>query len=283
MKSLKKLAAILCVSLSITMVTPTNLINPISTVEAHSGRTDSSGGHKDNKNKSGLGSYHYHCGGHPAHLHENGVCPYANSSTTTSPSSSTNTTSSYNSSTTSKYNYSYSGKYKNASTEFSKRVTNGQFSQTIINQMPNYQNMTTNLLSQDELEDYTYLKNSKDIDEMSKLVFIRIYDYVLSLQTPVSSNNNVIVSSACDNAIFSAQYYMSNNPDLVSVLGNDAKVLYNHFMQSGMSEGRQGCASFNVNAYIANNPDLQQVFGNDLKAYYQHYLNYGQYEGRICR
>ncbi len=27
---------------------------------AHSGRTDSSGGHKDNKNKSGLGYYHYH-------------------------------------------------------------------------------------------------------------------------------------------------------------------------------------------------------------------------------
>lgn len=44
---------------------------------AHSGRTDSSGGHKDNKNKSGLGSYHYHCGGHPAHLHTNGVCPYS--------------------------------------------------------------------------------------------------------------------------------------------------------------------------------------------------------------
>ena len=45
--------------------------------EAHSGRTDSRGGHKDNKNASGLGSYHYHCGGHPAHLHENGVCPYS--------------------------------------------------------------------------------------------------------------------------------------------------------------------------------------------------------------
>ena len=36
---------------------------------AHGGRTDSSGGHKDNKNKSGLGGYHYHCGGYPAHLH----------------------------------------------------------------------------------------------------------------------------------------------------------------------------------------------------------------------
>lgn len=43
---------------------------------AHSGRTDASGGHKDNKNKSGLGSYHYHCGGYSAHLHEGGVCPY---------------------------------------------------------------------------------------------------------------------------------------------------------------------------------------------------------------
>lgn len=44
---------------------------------AHSGRTDSSGGHHDYKNKSGLGSYHYHCGGYPPHLHQNGVCPYA--------------------------------------------------------------------------------------------------------------------------------------------------------------------------------------------------------------
>lgn len=44
---------------------------------AHGGRTDGSGGHKDNKNKSGLGSYHYHCGGHPAHLHSGGVCPYS--------------------------------------------------------------------------------------------------------------------------------------------------------------------------------------------------------------
>ena len=43
---------------------------------AHSGRTDASGGHRDNKNKSGLGGYHYHCGGYPAHLHPNGVCPY---------------------------------------------------------------------------------------------------------------------------------------------------------------------------------------------------------------
>ena len=54
------------------------------TVQAHSGRTDSRGGHRDNKNKSGLGSYHYHCGGYSPHLHKNGVCPYKSGSSSTS-------------------------------------------------------------------------------------------------------------------------------------------------------------------------------------------------------
>ena len=48
----------------------------IFSVFAHSGRTDSNGGHRDYSNQSGLGSYHYHCGGYPAHLHKNGYCPY---------------------------------------------------------------------------------------------------------------------------------------------------------------------------------------------------------------
>lgn len=66
-----KLRRILLVALAVLMCT--------CTAYGHSGRTDSSGGHRDNKNVSGLGSYHYHCGGHPAHLHPNGVCPYSSS------------------------------------------------------------------------------------------------------------------------------------------------------------------------------------------------------------
>lgn len=54
---------------------------------AHSGRTDSSGGHHDYKNKSGLGSYHYHHG-YPAHLHPGGVCPYTSASNKSNSSSS---------------------------------------------------------------------------------------------------------------------------------------------------------------------------------------------------
>lgn len=68
------------------------------TIFAHSGRTDANGGHRDNKNVSGLGYYHYHHG-YPAHLHPNGVCPYLTVSTpsTYSPSSSAPSTNSSNS------------------------------------------------------------------------------------------------------------------------------------------------------------------------------------------
>ena len=67
-KVFERIIAILCVVLLV--------MSSVTTAFAHSGRTDSSGGHRDNKNKSGLGSYHYHCGGYPAHLHRNGYCPY---------------------------------------------------------------------------------------------------------------------------------------------------------------------------------------------------------------
>jgi His-Xaa-Ser repeat protein HxsA len=70
---------------TVDMVFSTSIVSVTS--EAHSGRTDSNGGHKDNKNKSGLGSYHYHCGGYPAHLHSNGECPYATTSSKTTTSS----------------------------------------------------------------------------------------------------------------------------------------------------------------------------------------------------
>lgn len=68
---------------------------------AHSGRTDSAGGHHDYNNVSGLGSYHYHHG-YPAHLHKNGVCPYASNTTTTKPTTTTTTTKPTTTTTTTK-------------------------------------------------------------------------------------------------------------------------------------------------------------------------------------
>ena len=85
-KNKKKIISILLIILSIISIG----VNAY----AHYGRTDSSGGHKDNNNKSGLGSYHYHCGGHPAHLHTNGVCPYSSSSSSSKSSTSSSSKSS---------------------------------------------------------------------------------------------------------------------------------------------------------------------------------------------
>lgn len=75
-KIFQRLLILLLLIFVVSSSTPNILV-----VQAHSGRTDSKGGHKDNKNVSGLGSYHYHCGGNPAHLHAGGVCPYASNTT----------------------------------------------------------------------------------------------------------------------------------------------------------------------------------------------------------
>jgi len=80
--------------------------------------------------------------------------------------------------------------------------------------------------------------------------------------------------------IYNFDYYEKSNPDIKKTFGlNDAAVLQ-HFISTGMTEGRQGSSTFNVAAYKAQNIDLQQAFGNNLKQYYIHFLTTGQSEGR---
>ena len=80
-----------CTKILLTIVLTSSLVisAPFMSL-AHSGRTDSSGGHKDNKNASGLGYYHYHHGMGP-HLHPNGICPYNSQSSTTTKSTTAKT------------------------------------------------------------------------------------------------------------------------------------------------------------------------------------------------
>lgn len=92
MKFLKKM---IIMTLCSCLLLPTNLTS------AHSGRTDSQGGHHDYQNRSGLGSYHYHHGMGP-HLHPNGVCPYSSSSTSKSSTSGKKVSKYYKSSTVKK-------------------------------------------------------------------------------------------------------------------------------------------------------------------------------------
>lgn len=74
----KRIVAAVLLAANVSVLPLPEVVSSFNTIvaEAHSGRTDSSGGHHDYKNKSGLGSYHYHHG-YSAHLHPNGICPYS--------------------------------------------------------------------------------------------------------------------------------------------------------------------------------------------------------------
>ncbi len=90
----------------------------------------------------------------------------------------------------------------------------------------------------------------------------------------------MVASAAGVDELFDATYYAQMNPDLVAVLGTDPQVLHDHFVTSGMAEGRCASALFDLGQYKANNPDLVKLFGDNNAAYYQHYVDHGIDEKR---
>lgn len=83
-------------------------------------------------------------------------------------------------------------------------------------------------------------------------------------------------------AVYNYQDYLTYNPDLAALYGADQKKLFDHFVTSGMKEGRRGSSGFDLNTYKANNPELVAMFGDDNVKYYEHYIANGKAEGRIA-
>lgn len=98
---------------------------------------------------------------------------------------------------------------------------------------------------------------------------------VQAKQESISVYNGVDYSD-----VYDYTYYISKYNDLKQVFGNDQYKTLAHFVNSGMSEGRQGNADFNVYTYKNRYADLRGAFGNDLKSYYMHYIRNGKKEGR---
>ena len=186
----KKLTVILLASLTILTSTATIVAPPL-TIEAHSGRTDSSGGHKDNQNQSGLGSYHYHCGGNPPHLHTNGVCPYADTSSNTTIQSNTvklNANSQASpttatSSTAASTNDPLLLKYKIYLDDYNNKAATGYFKQNIHEAASQFMSNSYNyphielLLYPHEFADLVGGSSSAVKDDiLSKIVYLRVYE-----------------------------------------------------------------------------------------------------------
>lgn len=105
----------------------------------------------------------------------------------------------------------------------------------------------------------------------------RIATGVKTLQNPVTSLNGTDYS-----AVYDYSYYNGSYSDLKAAFKGDDIDLLSHFINNGMSEGRQASKNFNVQIYKNNYTDLQQAFGNNLKSYYMHYIQNGKAEGRIA-
>lgn len=81
--------------------------------------------------------------------------------------------------------------------------------------------------------------------------------------------------------VFDADYYKTMYSDVAaSGYGKTDLLLFQHFTEFGMKEGRRAHANFNVAVYRANNKDLADTFGDNLTLYYKHYCIYGKNENR---
>ncbi len=83
-------------------------------------------------------------------------------------------------------------------------------------------------------------------------------------------------------AVYDFNYYYENNADVASVFGWNESTVLEHFVQSGMYEGRQAKSTFNLNSYKYKNYDLRLQFGDDNIQYYEHYISCGKSEGRVA-
>ena len=95
------------------------------------------------------------------------------------------------------------------------------------------------------------------------------------LQHPMTVLNGVNYGK-----IYDYFFYTNKYPDVKKYAGTDDLKALKHFVNYGMSEGRQGKGTFDIISYRNANSDLRNSFGHDNKKYYTHYLNYGYKEKR---
>ncbi len=84
--------------------------------------------------------------------------------------------------------------------------------------------------------------------------------------------------------VYDFNYYISHNADLRKAYGlYDDYALLKHFVNYGMSEGRQASEDFNASIYAGNYVDLLDAYGGNMKKYYEHYMEHGYSEGRNAK
>jgi hypothetical protein len=81
--------------------------------------------------------------------------------------------------------------------------------------------------------------------------------------------------------VLDVNFYNRLYPDLQKAFGGDVGKLQNHYLTSGIREGRQPNAAFSPKTYLTKNPDVARVFGSqNYTGALTHWITYGM---RECR
>lgn len=87
-------------------------------------------------------------------------------------------------------------------------------------------------------------------------------------------------TSDIENLIFDYKYYADQYADLKNTFGYNATALKQHWLTSGIAEGRQASPLFDLKYYIYNNADVKATYGINYVAAYNHFINNGWHESR---
>ena len=180
------------------------------------------------------------------------------------------------------YNYQY---YVNYNPDILK--TYGDDDKAVLTHFVQY-GMSEGRQGNDDFNVYTYKNRYSDLRAAYgndlKAYYMHYINYGKTEGRTGTGTAEIVATTVYNgqdyNAVYDYNYYVANNPDVVSALGTDDETIIKHFVENGMSEGRQGKENFNVYTYKNRYSDLRAVYGNDLRAYYMHYIKYGQTEGR---
>lgn len=93
-------------------------------------------------------------------------------------------------------------------------------------------------------------------------------------------NPTTVLDGIDYSCVYEYDYYISRYTDIRQAFGDDDSAVLHHFVDFGMSEGRQASQEFDVKSYKMQYADLRAAYGNNNKEYYFHFIDYGNKEGR---
>ena len=103
----------------------------------------------------------------------------------------------------------------------------------------------------------------------------------ITADTNITVNlERVYTRADIENLIFDARYYADSYADLKAAFGYNESALRNHWLNSGIREGRRASIIFDAKYYLNNNDDLKKAYGNDLQGAYNHFVDCGWKEER---